>query len=209
MIILRGRAPPFDKKTKNERERIEIHYNRQSIRLPNYDYSQNGMYYITICTKNRENILSDIKIENNWCRGRVPPLPKNEPLINLEYTAIGKIVENTINNINKNNNIKIINHIIMPDHIHFIVQINNYIISNEKQLGQGWNPAPTLNTIIGRFKSYTTKQYNILNNTIGTKLWQRNYYEHIIRNEQEYIKICEYIRNNPNRFLKHHKSNNL
>ena len=57
--------------------------------------------------------------------------------------------------------------------------------------------------IIGRFKSYTTKQYNLLKNTIGKKLWQRNYYEHIIRNEKEYYKICEYIKNNPIQYFLH------
>ena len=68
----------------------------------------------------------------------------------------------------------------MPDHIHFIISINN---------DKGRGGTLPLQGIIRKFKSYTTKKYNILNNTIGIKLWQRNYYEHIIRNEKEYYKI--------------------
>lgn len=76
----------------------------------------------------------------------------------------------------------------MPNHIHCIIQL-------EKNQGRG-GTLP-LQAIIGRFKSFTTKQYNLLNNTIGIKLWQRNYFEHIIRNEKEYLEICKYIEENP------------
>ena len=82
------------------------------------------MYYVTVCTKNRENILSEIKLNDNCCRGRVPPLPNENNYI-IEYTLIGKIIKNTVENINEKNYYKINNYIIMSDRIHFIVQINN------------------------------------------------------------------------------------
>ena len=174
---------------------IEIHHNRKTIRLKDYDYSQNGMYYVTICTKNREPILTKIKINSKICRGRVPPLPDTKQInIIKTNTAIGIIIENAIKNINQINNIKIHRYVIMPDHIHFIVQLYN----------PGRGGTMPIQSIVGRFKSYTTIQYNILNKTIGMKLWQRNYYEHIIRNEKEYNQICEYIKNNPVNYINNH-----
>ena len=142
------------------------------------------MYYVTICTYNRQEILS--KIDSNYCRGRVPPLPTNQ--IEIKNTEIGEIIENTIKIINQKDNVKICNYIIMPNHIHCIIQLEK---------NQGRDGTLPLQAIIGRFKSFTTKQYNLLNNTIGIKLWQRNYFEHIIRNEKEYLEICKYMKENP------------
>ena len=171
------------------------------------------------------------KINANKCRGRVPPLPpiKNRPnkqnisplqqnscQQNIEiiqmHTQIGKIIEDTIKNMNQLNYIKIEPYVIMPDHIHFIVELKNDI--NKMNLDgrgnflyEGRGGTLPLHAIIGQFKSFTTKQYNLLNKTIGIKLWQRGFYEHIIRNENEYYRICEYIRNNPIRYFKKYNSN--
>ena len=80
----------------------------------------------------------------------------------------------------------------MHDHIHFIISIKN----------EGRGGTLPLHAIVGKIKSYTTQKFNKINNTIGMKLWQRNYYEHIIRNENEYYKICKYIENNPIKYIK-------
>jgi len=153
----------------------EIHH-RKSIRLKYYDYTTTGYYFITICTQNRKHILSKIKYDD--CRGRVPPLPVN--------TKIGNEIEKTIKYIvNKYDYIEINDYIIMPNHIHLII---------EKMGRDGTLP---LQKIIGELKSFTTRRYNEFNRTQNEKLWQRNYYEHIIRNEKEYYKIIEYIRTNP------------
>jgi putative transposase len=77
-------------------------------------------------------------------------------------------------------------YIIMPNHIHAIVVIN-------RAVGHG---DPTLQDIIGRLKSFTTYEYNKINGTNGLLLWQRSFYEHIIRNEQDLHEIREYIHNN-------------
>lgn len=96
---------------------------RKDIRLKHYDYSLEGYYFITICTKNRECLLSTII--SGDCRGRVPPLPAN--------TKIGDEIEKTIKYlVNKYKFIEINNYIIMPNHIHLIIEN-----------GRGWNPAPT------------------------------------------------------------------
>ena len=150
---------------------------RKQIRLKEYDYSQPGYYFVTICTQNRKCILSHIKLNKN-CRGEVPPSPVK--------TEIGKQVAETIKYIVcKYNNIEIDSYIIMPNHIHLIIQ----------NTGEG-GTSP-LHKIITEIKTYTTKKYNELNKTQQLKLWQRNYYEHVIRSEKEYYKILEYIENNP------------
>ena len=177
---------------------ISIFSSRKSLRLKNYDYSQNGLYYVTICTRNREEILSEIKI-NSYFSGRKTTISFNDIII--VYTKVGNIILSEINNINQQKNILIHNYVIMPNHIHFIIQLNH---NKNEIMGRG-GTLP-LQTIIGRFKSFTTKQYNILSNSFGIKLWQRNYYEHIIRDEKEYLKIIQYIQNNPFRWIenKHH-----
>jgi len=98
----------------------------------------------------------------------------------------GKIVEYYINSINKiYNNIKIYDYIIMPNHIHFICMINNS--------GSSRTPTPTnakIPFIVSTLKRLTNKDFK-------DKIWQRNYYEHIIRNEKEFLEILTYIHNNP------------
>ena len=99
----------------------------------------------------------------------------------IELYKEGKIVKKHIENINNQKNIGIIQYIIMPNHIHFILEINTE--------GSPKSATPTVPKIINSFKSLVTKE-------IGNTIWQRNYYEHIIRNEKELIKIYEYIEYN-------------
>ena len=142
---------------------------RKQNRLQNFDYSANGAYFITICTHNKECILSNI-VGEGLCA-----LPK----INLN--PIGEEIEKSINYINDYyDNIKIVKHIIMPNHIHLLIEINNQT---------GGHGDPPLQSIIGQLKSYTTNKY-------GKQLWQRSYYDHIIRNEEDYLNVWEYINNN-------------
>ena len=140
---------------------------RKSIRLKEYDYTKEGIYFITICIRNRQQLLG--KIINSQ----------------IQLNQKGKIIEkeliNTINKL-KYCNIKIYQ--IMPDHIHFILEIKNeYIIK--------------LGDIVRYYKGRTSSKTKIH--------WQRNYYEHIIRNEKEYNKIYEYIINNPSNWWKDNK----
>ena len=99
----------------------------------------------------------------------------------IKLTSIGRIIEKYIEDCNKKiSKIYIDEYIIMPNHIHFIISIN----------GSPWTSTPTIPKIISSLKTIITKK-------IGYSIWQRNYYEHIIRNEKEYLKIKEYIINNP------------
>jgi REP element-mobilizing transposase RayT len=166
----------------------DIHH-RKSIRLKEYDYSQEGLYFITICTQNREHLFGEIVDNNDVGAGF------SRPNINqIHKTKIGKIIENEIINLpNKYKNIKCDEYVIMPNHIHFIIEIMENIKGRE-------DPAPTIGNIVGYFKFITTKLYNEIleiKNEKYLKLWQRNYYENIIRNEKQYIMVSEYIKNNP------------
>ena len=178
-------------------------YKRHSIRIQGYDYSKEGMYFITICTQYRKKILCRIDEYNkNACRGRscaCPNLKKNvisnkyeeEYIENVKLYLynFGKIVKEELERIDAiYNNVKIDKYVIMPNHIHFIIEIKR----------ASTRLAPTINEIIRDKKSRTTLEYiRKIRKPYNKRIWQRNYYEHIIRNEDEYWKIIEYIENNP------------
>ncbi|MBR5307695.1 MAG: transposase [Clostridia bacterium] len=148
---------------------------RKNIRLKGYDYSKNGFYYVTVCTHNRQTILSRI------CRGGVLLRP------------LGHIVKSEIKNTENRYGVIINPYIIMPDHVHMIVEIP-YRGEREEQ-----SPSPTMGIadIMCAFKSITTKKCNIFENCPKRQIWQRSYHDHIIRNEQDHFAITEYILNNP------------
>lgn len=132
---------------------------RKNIRLKYYDYSKEGMYFITICIKNRIEILG--KITND----------------NMNLTKEGTIVEDNIRKISEiYSNIKIDEYIIMPNHIHMLLLIDKKSVV-------------TISRVIKQYKESITKR-------LGYRIFQKLYYEHIIRNEKEYLKIKEYIQNN-------------
>ncbi|MCL2354523.1 MAG: hypothetical protein FWC68_01265 [Oscillospiraceae bacterium] len=150
-------------------ENMEYKYpQRKCIRLKEYDYSLPGYYFITICTQNRERLLS--RIVGATC-GR----PE------IELLSAGKIVDNEMNKIEIiYDNVLIDEYIIMPNHIHMIV-----ILENGRT-----KFAPTIIQIVKQFKGSITKQ-------LGYSVWQKSFYEHVIRNEKSYYKIVEYIQSNP------------
>lgn len=156
--------------------------------MKNFDYTQNGFYFVTICSQNREEIFGEIK--------------NNQMILN----DAGRLISRIWNDIPKNNfGIGIDKFCVMPNHIHGIIFIKcrgviyHARINNDRLVKQGaMNCAPTsLGRIIRLFKGKCTFEINKLNRTQGYKIFQRNYYERIIRNEKEYLKIKEYIGLNP------------
>ncbi|NOY70253.1 MAG: transposase [Deltaproteobacteria bacterium] len=149
----------------------DIHH-RRSIRLKGYDYSQTGLYFITVCTQDRLCLFG--KIEHG------------EMLTNDAGKMI-KIVWEEISSYYPS--FKVHEFVVMPNHFHGIIQIKN-------------ESTMSLPDIVHRFKTLTTKRYTdgVKNNNwsrFKKKLWQRNYYEHIIRNEISYHQILEYVQTNP------------
>lgn len=157
-----------------------IHH-RKSIRLKNYDYSQAGLYFITICVNDRSPLFG--KITNG------------EMLLN----AVGNMTNNQWLDLpNRFSFIVLHEYIVMPNHFHGIIESIGYNRA-------GIKPAPTIGDVVGAFKSLSTNEYikNVKQNNwqpFAGKLWQRNYHEHIIRNEESYLEIAEYIQTNPLRW---------
>jgi len=172
-----------------------IHH-RRSIRLKDYDYSQKGLYFVTICTQNKKCLFGKI-IDNKMI------LNIAGEMVNKIWLEIPKIFPNT----------KLHEYIIMPNHFHTIIEIVGAdSISAHNVKGAEIDSAPTvlvgvggdvsLPKIIQTFKRYTTIEYiKMVNQNIlppfEKRIWQRNYYEHIIRSEKSFEKISEYIINNP------------
>mgnify|MGYP000922543315 CR=1 FL=1 len=143
---------------------------RKNIRLRNYDYSKPGHYFVTICTHNMQNLLGEV----------VGSGPDVAPYVRL--SNIGTQVEvNLLKLPEIHAGIVVKPYVVMPNHIHFIMQLT------------GRHGDLALPELVGRFKSYTTKLYADI-------LWQRSYYERVIRNEKEHLAICEYIQTNPLRW---------
>ena len=159
-------------------------HHRRSIRLRNYDYSQVGAYFITVCTWNKECLLGSIE------NGEIT-LNEYGMIVEKEWLMTEKM----------RSNIRMDKYIVMPNHFHGIIIINTNCrgtlqrAPTKEQFGRPISNS--IPTIIRLFKSTTTKQINQIRNTPGIPLWQRNYYEHIIRNEKALENIRRYIEVNP------------
>ena len=174
-----------------------ISHNRQSNRLQGYDYSSPGYYFVTIVSHNRLSIFGEI-IQSQILLSRV-----------------GKIVEDCWLEIPKHfQHVTLDEYVIMPNHFHSIVNIGKHQrvarhkvssirrqaspILSEGQASIPKGPPPqSLCAIIGSFKSAATKQVRLLGLSSQKTIWQRNYYEHVIRDDEDYQRIVEYIQFNP------------
>ena len=149
---------------------------RKSLRLKDFDYSNSGAYFITICTKDMKCILSRICDDETEFVGA--------DIIRTRLSKYGVVVDKAINDIeNHYDNIIVDNYVIMPNHIHIILIIRNQ--------GGRMVSAPT---VIGSLKRYVSKQ-------IGEHIWQKGFYDHIIRNEEDYLYHIQYIDENPKKWL--------
>lgn len=149
---------------------------RKPIRIEGYDYSTPCAYFITVCTANREKIF--------WNGvGADIIRPQDVPL-----SAAGKIAAQGILQMAQHyENVAIDKYCVMPDHVHFILRI-------ESDIGGRIISAPTVSTVVGSMKRWVSRQ-------IGRPVWQKSFYDHGIRNQQDYDEIWEYIENNPLKYL--------
>jgi putative transposase len=158
---------------------------RKDIRFKNHDYSQNGAYFITVCVKDRHNLLW----ENNV--GAISDRPFCHLHKLSQLSDIGKIIDDEIHKIGAiYDNVLIDKYVIMPNHIHMIIILKDN--EDGRQDNEDGRPkvAPTISRIMQQFKGSISKQ-------VGFPMWQKSFYDHIIRNEEEYQKIWEYIDTNP------------
>jgi REP element-mobilizing transposase RayT len=171
---------------------------RRSIRLPDYDYSSEGLYYVTICTQDRLCLFGEViggQMTLNACGEIVKQELLRTPEIRREITLDEWVI--------------------MPNHIHAIVAINEtehdtatgHAVGATGHVGaHGHAPLrerrfvrkpKSLSSFIAGFKSAVTVHINQLRQTPGNPVWQRNYWEHIIRNGESYDKIKRYVIENP------------
>ena len=169
---------------------------RKNHRLKNYDYGNYGYYFITICTANRMNILCDPP-ENVGSDALVAPVN----LSSFIPTEIGKKVVECWNNIALlNENIEVDKFVLMPNHIHGIIIIKNNEIGNPQEKKYGFEIAErrgrrSLPGLVKDFKSVTTRYYKKMFKT-DLSLWQESFYDEIIKSQEHYNRIWEYISTN-------------
>jgi REP-associated tyrosine transposase len=173
-----------------------IHH-RRSIRLRDYDYRAAGAYFVTVCTHERQCIFEDAELKS-----------VAEEVWRAVVGACGGFIDDFI---------------VMPNHVHGIIWIPHPTTVGARQPQRSYSarrsstllvpqtvhpvasplrtavgpPSGSLGAIVGSFKSATAKRINNLRSTPGNPVWQRNYYEHIIRDEDDLARIRQYIRDNP------------
>ncbi|MEG0570434.1 MAG: transposase, partial [Oscillospiraceae bacterium] len=149
--------------------------NRKSTRLANYDYSNENYYFITICTHNRQMLFGNV---GNG-------LDHSE----IKLNHYGEIAKNELLNIpNHFEGVRIDKYVIMPDHIHAII-----VIGCDGKTERS-RPFPTLSAIVGLYKSGVSKLIHEIEPDI--KIWQKSFNDRIIRNEQGYREVWQYIEEN-------------
>jgi len=157
---------------------------RKPNRISGYNYSQNGAYFITICTQSRKKILSEISVGTP-----VPGCPQ-EPY--TELLPHGKIAEKYIRQMDAfYDYLTVDKYVIMPDHIHFLITIPE---SNGQPGAGALTRTSMIARFIGTFKRFCNKEY-------GENVWQSRYYDHVIRNRQDYDEVWQYIENNPRKWI--------
>lgn len=157
---------------------------RQSIRLASYDYAQAGAYFVTICTHERMCLFGDVILET------------------MRPNEIGQVVHDEwLRTAAIRPGVNLDSFQVMPNHLHTIVILDEEV-SSKLTVG-AHSRAPfsrqpkSLGSLVAGFKSATTRRINQLRSTPGTPVWQRNYYERVIRNEREMDATRQYIVDNP------------
>ncbi len=153
---------------------------RKKNRLPEYDYSSPGAYFVTICTQDRRCILSRVAVGADALGG---------PLLTL--TDTGEVVEKFILSMDRMAGLSVDKYVIMPNHVHLILRIRKISVSAG---GPPRASAPTISDAVGALKRLVDRE-------LGERIWQRSYHEHVIRGENDYREIWDYIENNPAKWV--------
>ncbi len=148
---------------------------RKSLRLKRFDYGGAGYYFVTFCTKGRKMLLSHIRLSAVGPDAFIGP--------SVELTDLGRLVEEAVQSaVCVYSNVDIPQYVIMPNHVHLVVQIT--------ENGPMGASGPTLGMIVRGIKTKVTR-------TLGRSIWQEKFYDHIIRSEADFLRIRNYIDTNP------------
>ena len=169
----------------------KVEHHRKELRLRGYDYAQAGGYYVTLVTQGRARLFGEME------GGEMRLNPFGE-IVKEEWLRSAEIRDE----------ISLDAFVVMPNHIHGIIFIHGIVgatgrspLPQNETSRYAHGPAPkSIGALVAGFKSSVTKRINILRNAPGVPIWQRNYYEHIIRNEEDYERIFNYIATNPSKW---------
>ena len=152
------------------------------MRLPGYDYTSTGAYFVTVCTAGRRCIFGEID-DGEMCLGQLGRI------VWERWTALPQHYPN----------VRLDAFVVMPNHIHGIILLER---DRPRNVGAGLKPAPTrgLAEIVRGFKTFSSRAINSLRSTPGQAVWQRGYYDRIVRDEVEMVRIQQYILDNPLRW---------
>ena len=161
---------------------------RKPLRLPDYDYSTPGAYFVTICTEEKRCIISRIRV------GAI----HESPAALVSLTREGRCVERVITALpERYPELQLDHYVIMPNHVHLLLQIKAERAIRESPL-QSDGKRSRLDKAIGYLKMNSSKLVHSFQPEL--KLWQRSYHEHVVRNEVDYLKIWNYIDSNPGKW---------
>ncbi|MDP9471385.1 MAG: transposase [Chloroflexota bacterium] len=166
-------------------------HHHRSIRLRDFDYASAGAFFVTLCTQDRLCLFGHIEggeillslfgrvVEEEWLR-----TPQVRPSVDLDAFVV------------------------MPNHVHGIIVLNDREQSGDgvaairaiRRIAPTGSPPGSIGAIVGQIKTVTTKRVNALRGTSGSPVWQRNYYEHVIRDDRDLARIRAYIAANPARW---------
>ena len=178
---------------------------RKPNRLPNYDYSQIGTYFVTVCVQDMRCILSSVIGDANIIVGEADPgLPQpdhglpstnaetNSEIPHVRLTAYGRMVADNLEQMNRiYTNIHVDHSVIMPNHVHLLISIKR-----DHSCGRPGSASPTtdLTRFVAAFKKYTNK-------ACGFSVWQRSFHDRVIRDDNDYRLHWRYIDENPKKWL--------
>ena len=149
---------------------------RKQNRLGEYDYSQAGCYFVTVCTRNRELLF--------WGKTVDAPAVGADIIRPVPLNKTGQVVEQAICNISEvYDGVVVEKYVVMPNHVHLILVIR----------GGRMVSAPTVSTIVGGMKRWASRE-------CGRPLWQKSFYDHIVRDENDFMTRWNYIDTNPARW---------
>jgi putative transposase len=177
---------------------------RRSVRLPKFDYSNASAYFVTICSHKKKHIFGTVIEHRNG----------------VSLTALGQIVDNCWMEIARHfSHVDLGPHVVMPNHLHGVIVIPATAArgaSVAKQSDRARHAVPlqpdaavrrfgepdagSIPTIVGAFKSAVTKIARVSLFGVRESIWQRGYYDRVIRTGKEFGQVCEYIRLNPARW---------
>ena len=144
---------------------------RKHTRLPGYDYSGAGGYFVTLCTKGREHLLSSIRVGSDALIG---------PQVGL--TEIGKLVDESIQSAKQAyETVSIPCYVVMPNHVHLLIVLEK---------GPMGASGPTVGMVVRGIKTKVSR-------ALGYSVWQEKFYDHVVRNHEDYLRVWEYIDSNP------------